>query len=368
MASSAQSIPTDPVSVRLQQLQQLQTESSPALNGLFPSYRWHPWGYRREDYSAYFTAIILQSLLQLEFVLTDQEKELLENIRHKACEGSSPFRNSHGLDRYNFWGTRPARHFPNGKFFRHIARLRPPDDADDSVMIYQMQKRPAEEARWLKIHIDEYSNGGKGWVSNCPEEYRDLRAWCTFFCRDMPLGFDACVIINILFFNRLYDFQVNLKEQESIRFLVQMLKNKDHLRRPQEVAPYYPETATIFVHLARLMASFRIDALEEFRNRLLKEAETMLQHPLRKTERLLMEIAWLHLTRSTPPLFRGSDRPEPYAFFVLPLTQEYEGGFAWWLAKRRISHLRFACPAHELALQLEKDLLLRLTKAGPGNQ
>jgi hypothetical protein len=365
LAYPVQPLHSDSVSFQWQQLQHLQDQAFPELKGLFPSYRWHPWGYRREDYSAYFTAIILQSLLQLEFVLTDQEKELLENIRLKACEGTSPFRNSHGLDRYNFWGTKPAKHFPNGIIFRHISRLRPPDDADDSVMIYQMQKRPEEQAYWLKKHIDEYANGGKGWVSNCPEEYRELRAWCTFFCRDMPLGFDACVITNILFFNRLYDFEASLKEQESIRFLVQMLKNKDHLRRPKEVAPYYPETATIFVHLARLMASFRIDALEEFRGRLVKEAEKILQNPLRKTERLLMEITWLHLTRSTPPLFLGTDSREPFTYFVLPLTQEYEGGFARWLARKRISHIRFACPAHELALQLEKELLMRLTKAGP---
>lgn len=322
-------------------------------------------GYRRQDHSAYFTAIIFQGLLCIRHLMEDDEKDLLEKMRMKACEGLSPFRNSHGLERYNFWGTNPAGHFPNGKLFRHIARLRPPDDADDSVMIYQLQKRPAEEALWLKNHIDEYANGSRAWVSNCPEEYRELRAWCTFFCRDMPLGFDACVISNILFFNRLYDFEVNFKEQDSMHYLSLMLSNKDHLLRPQEVAPYYPETATILFHLARLLAFFQPEGLENRRKQVVRDVEKMLKKPLRKVERLLLEIAWLHLTATIPPVYTGRDRQDPFAFFVLPLTQEYEGGFLRWLARRRLSHIRFACPAHEVALQLEKEILLRaIQKSG----
>jgi hypothetical protein len=344
---------------RWQQLSRIQEEARPELNGLFPSQRWHPWGYRRSDHSAYFTAIIIQGLLQLEDRMEEEEKAQLEFIRQKACPGLAPFRNSHGLDRYNFWGTNPAAHFPNGKLFRHIPRLRPPDDADDSVMIYQIQKRPAEEALWLKNHIDEYANGNRFWVSNCPEEYRDFRAWCTFFCRDMPPGFDACVISNILFFNRIYKFEPNFKEQDSIRYLNLMLQKKDHLLRPEEVAPYYPETATILFHLARLLAICPPAGMENRRKQLMKEMEQMLGKPLRKMERLLLEIAWLHLDSSRPPVFKGRDRDAPFAFFVLPLTLEYENSLLRWLARRRISHIRFSCPAHEIALELERSILLR---------
>ena len=340
-------------------LSRIQEDAAPELNGLFPSERWHPWGYRRNDKSAYFTAIIFQGLLNLEEKMFPEEKALLEKMRTKAFGGLSPFRNSHGLDRYNFWGTRPPGHFPNGRLFRHIARLRPPDDADDSVMIYQLQKRPREEAFWLKNHIDEYANGSRVWVSNCPEEYRELRAWCTFFCRDMPPGFDACVISNILFFNRLYNFEINFREKDSINYLRLMLNNKDHFNRPEEVAPYYPETATILFHLSRLLAFFQPEGLEGCRRQIIRDVEKMLLKPLRKMERLLLEIAWLHLTGSAPPLFRGIDRKDSFAFFVLPLTQEYEGSLLRWFARRRISHIRFSCRAHEIALELERGILMR---------
>jgi len=241
--------------------------------------------------------------------------------------------------------------------------LRPPDDTDDSVMIYQIQKRNREDAFWLKNHIDEYANGSRGWVTNCPEEYRELRAWCTFFCKDMPLGFDACVVSNILYFNRFYEFDVNFREQDSVRFLQIMLENRDHLRRPQEVAPYYPESATILFHLARLLSRFPVAGLMEKKRQMEREVEKLLNSPLRKTERILLEIAWIRLSSSVPPQFSGKDKKEPFAFFVLPLTQEYEGGFLRWLARKRITHIRFGCEAHEIALELERQILLRRLQA-----
>lgn len=341
------------------ELIRMQEDALPDLKGLFPSFRHHPWGYFRADRSAYFTAAILQSLLSLEPVLLPEEKSYLEGLRLRACDGLGPFRNSRGLDRYNFWGTKPAGHFPNGFLLRHFPHLRPPDDADDSVMIYQMQKRNPDQALWLKNHIDDYASGSRGWVSNCPEEYRELRAWCTFFCEKMPLGFDACVISNILFFNRIYGFEVNFREQDSVRFLRIMLENRDHLKRPQEVAPYYPEPATILYHVSKLISTFPMEGISDKKRQLEREIEKMLRSPLRKTERILLEISWMRLNLSRPPRFSGKDRNEPYAFFVLPLTQEYDGGFLRWLARKRITHIRFGCPAHEMALLLEREILSR---------
>jgi len=103
-------------------LSRIQEDAFPELMGLFPSTRWHPWVYQRADYSAYFTATILQGLMGLEADLMPEEKNQLEQMRIRACEGLAPFRNSHGLDRFNFWGTNPAKHFPNGYILRHFPK------------------------------------------------------------------------------------------------------------------------------------------------------------------------------------------------------------------------------------------------------
>jgi hypothetical protein len=342
-----------------EQLESLQLSSMDRLSGLFPSFRWHPWGYRREDHSAYFTATLMHSLLRLENFLQPEEARRLEAIRQRACAGLEPFQNKQGLPRYNFWKTNPPGHFPNGRWFNRIESLRPPDDADDSVMIYQLQKRSNEEAIWLKEHIDSYANGSRKWVMNAEPDYKNLRAYSTFFAKDMPLGFDACVIANILYFNRLYGFEENFKEQDSVAYLVKMLRRKDHIRKPGRVSPYYPETTTILYHLAKLMSRFSIPALNERVWHVESDLEEYLKKPLGATERLMVESAWMWLSRKLPPEGQPENARKPFAFFVLPLSLEYPGKFAGWLAEKPFSHIRFGCPALELAMRLENRILRR---------
>jgi hypothetical protein len=342
-----------------QALVSIQETAFDRLAGLFPSTRWHPWGYRREDNSAYFTATLYQNLARLIPDLTPSEQIILEQIREKACLGLAPFRNKQGLERYNFWKTNPSGHFPNGRFLNARENLRPPDDVDDSVMIYLLQNRSEPDARWLKDHIDSYANGSRKWVMNVPSAYKNLRAYCTFFSRDMPLGFDACVITNVLYFNRFYGFETNFKEVDSVEYLIQMFRRKDHVRKPYRVSPYYPETTTILYHLARLMSQFPIPALQEREWQVVSDLEETLAKPLGLIERQMTENAWMWMTNTLPPPPGPVLEKKPFVYFVLPLTLEYPGIMANWLAQKRFSHIRFSCPALEIAIELENQILRR---------
>ncbi len=346
----------------LKQLQSEQTESYDRLKGLFPSSRSHPWGYRREDYSAYFTSTLLHSLMRLEPFLNPDESTILESIRIKACDGVAPFQNKQGLARYNFWQTNPGRHFPNGKLFGRWDRFRPPDDVDDSVMIYQMQKRNQSESLWLKNHIDDYANGSRKWINNTPPLYRNLRAYCTFFSKDMPLGFDACVITNVLYFNRLHGFDENFKFSDSVEYLLLMLRQKDHIHQPEKVSPYYPHTSIILYHLAKLMSSYSFPELELRKHHLRQDILDLLARPLHPVEQTMVENAWMWLTQDLPPKTHSVHKPGTFYFFVLPLTVEYENAFAQWLAHKRWSHIRFHCEALETAFEIENKVLRRHLK------
>lgn len=340
----------------LQKLRQIQIEAYPEMHGLFPSERSHPWGYFRKDYSAYFTATMLHSLMGLQSWLTSEESIVLEEIRQTACEGVSPFQNKQGLARYNFWQTNPGRHFPNGKLLGRWDHFRPPDDADDSVMIYLMQKRPLEEARWLSLHIDSYANGSRKWIQNTPQAYRKLRAYCTFFSKDMPLGFDACVIANILYFNCFYGFPETPQFQDSVRYLVQMLQREDHWKIPEKVAPYYPHTSIILFHLVRLVSRFEVSESNWMKERIKQDLARLLSGPLQAVERVMAENAWISLT-GTPPTAKGENLLGRFYFFVLPLTLEYEGWLPQFLAHNRLSHIRFHCEALELSLVCQNQVL-----------
>lgn len=351
--------PIQSIDEGLQMLQFIQKEAFSELNGLFPSWRTHPFGYERRDNSAYFSATLLHSLIGLKNLLTPYERELLEEIRQLACRGVNPFQNKQGLQRYNFWKTNPGDHFPNGKLLGRWDYFRPPDDVDDSVMIYQMQKRGVDEAQWLRNHMDEYANGEKNWVKNCPPVYKNLQAYCTFFCLDMPLGFDACVISNLLYFNRFYQLKTTKADSESMEYLRIMLEKKDHIVRPEEVAPYYPKTSIILYHLAKLIAAFNPPELLPFVWEIRTQLQNLLPMSKPKAEQQLLENSWMLLFSENPPKFHWEDSGKQFYFFVLPLSLEFDGKVAKWLATKPWTHLRFHCQAQELAFEIENLVLKR---------
>lgn len=320
------------------------------------------WGYEREDDSGYFTATLLESLLRLEHRLEADEKEVLEAIRQRACLGFPPFQNKQGLPRYNFWKTNPGRHFPNGYLLGRWDRFRPPDDVDDSVMYYLVQKRSPEEAAWLMAHIDSYANGKRKWVRDVDPEYARLGAWCTFFCKDMPLGFDACVLANVLYFQQRFELPETEASRASRQYLETMLKQRDHLLRPRHVAPYYPHTSIILYHLARLLEFYPIPELEVFRADLLRDTADCLHQSLLPAERNMLEATWLALGGKPDDLPQGARKEGRFAFFVLPMTLEYEGTWAKTLARQPWTHIRFHCPALELGFALEVAIRKRAGK------
>lgn len=343
----------------LKTLQSIQEKAFPRLSGLFPSARSMSWGYKREDDSGYFTATLLESLLRLEHRLLPEEKSVLESIRSRACEGFPPFQNKQGLPRYNFWKTNPGRHFPNGYLLGRWDRFRPPDDVDDSVMYYLVQKRSREEAIWLMEHIDSYANGKRKWVRDVDPEYAKLGAWCTFFCKDMPLGFDACVLANVLYFQHRYQLPETEASRASRQYLEHMLRQRDHVFRPRHVAPYYPHTSIILYHLSRLLEFYPLPELATFRADLLHDTAACLHQPLLKAERNMLEATWLALGGRCEEIPQGPEKQGRFAFFVLPMTLEYNGTWAKALARQSWTHIRFHCPSLELGFALEKAIRIR---------
>lgn len=300
--------------------------------------------------------------MRLDPFLGESEKVILEEIRKTACKGVAPYQNKQGLARFNFWETNPGRHFPNGMLLGRWDYFRPPDDVDDSVMIYQMQNRNRDEAFWLKQHIDSYANGSRKWIRNTPEPYLKLRAFSTFFSWDMPLGFDACVISNVLYFNMHFGFEKTPQDVDSMKYLTQMLERGDHIEMPEKVAAYYPHPSIIYYHLVKLMERFDPVELQPFKNQLVEEMAELLETELIAEERIMLENAWMWLTRQLPLEPKRKSKKGTFYFFVLPLTLEYEGWLPQWMAHQRWSHLRFECKALEMAFGVENAVLRRLLK------
>ncbi len=336
----------------------LQAVDNPAYpNGLFPSIRWHPFGYNRLDNSAYFSAGLLFNLLRLKPLLTPSQIEKVEQHIDALRPVFDLYQNKAGRNTYNFWQTKPPGHFSNGRLLGCWEYFRPPDDADDSVMIYQVLNKPPTDWKWLLAFMDEHANGKKRQVKHFPSKYTSLKAWTTFFVRDMPPGFDACVISNLVGFALQSGFPLSVHALEGIRFLELVFESDDWSRHPNVVAPYYPFPFVIAYHASRLVHDFPANQHLQTLRQVLTE-KLSVSAPQTGFQAVLQFVACRNvvLPASFPTgLFAQQLVKSP--FFVLPLSQEFHGLWAKWLARQRITHLRFSCPAFNLTLALEAKLL-----------
>jgi len=326
-------------------------------DGLFPSQRWHSFGYSRDDNSAYFSAGILFNLLRVQQMLPLKQ---VQKVTHQI-EDLAPifdlYQNKTGRDTYNFWQTKPPGHFSNGRLLGKWEFFRPPDDADDSVMIYSVLNKPIEKRRWLLSFIDAHANGVNKRVRHMPKPYSEFKAWTTFFVRDMPAGFDVSVMSNLLGFAFETGLPLSSYAYESIQFLEHVVKSGDWIKRPELISPYYPFPFVIAYHLSRLISDYP-------KRTEMDELKKALQIALSKVSNqqgfsaLLQFIANknCHLSAQFPQSLNVREI-EKAPFFVLPLSLEFHGAWAKWLARKKMTHLRFSCPAYNLTLALEASLL-----------
>ncbi|MBL4587090.1 MAG: hypothetical protein JKX84_08565, partial [Flavobacteriales bacterium] len=118
----------------LTELQKLQSVGNSIYpKGVFSSQRYHPFlPYKREDDNLFFTASVVHILQGIASKLTSDEAKIADEIIAPAKQSFSLFKNKDGLDTFNFWQTKPSRHFPNGRFMHRFKHFQIPDDVDDT--------------------------------------------------------------------------------------------------------------------------------------------------------------------------------------------------------------------------------------------
>src|SRR5436190_1111061 len=90
-------------------------------SGLFPSVRRNATlRYQRADTNIFFTASTVFVLQNLRPQVADDTKAMIDRIQERAENAYELFRNKDGLTTYNFWPTRPSKHFPNGYLFHRF--------------------------------------------------------------------------------------------------------------------------------------------------------------------------------------------------------------------------------------------------------
>lgn len=327
-------------------------------DGLLPAIRHNPYwpGYRRRDDNVFFTAITVFTLQQhVRPQVSADLQQQIDRITDRARLAYPAFQNKDGLATYNFWPTRPSRHFPNGWLFHRFAHFRIPDDIDDTAMVYLTNQPGQKNLNWLKTKLVQHANGSQRFIKNTFPEYRNLRAYSTWFGKNMPVDFDVCALSNLLYCIFRYKLPLNQHDHDSLALLRGVVESGQYTSEPFRCAPHYARTSLIIYHIARLIADFNPAALEPIRPRLIADAERELTRTTNRTEKILLITSLLRLGHNPPEIeLAGIEQDfEGLHFFIAGLLTAYEQPLLRRLAGQSFVQLRWQCEAHSWALVAE---------------
>lgn len=340
----------------IQRIASLQTDL-----GLFPSVRSNPaLFYRRADTNVFFTAITVFTLQQLRPAVSPASQQLIDQIRARAVAAYPLFRNKDGLNTYNFWPTRPSQHFSNGYLFRHFDHFRIPDDIDDTAMVYLTANPTPDDLNWLKAKLPQHANLTTRQIRTASEQYRHLRAYSTWFGKNMGIDFDACALSNLLYCVYQYKLPLDQHDVDSLTYLRLIVESGHYKKQPFQCAPHYARTSLIIYHLARLIAAFDPSELTSIRARLLDDAHQLFVEASNRMERLILGTSMIRLGATAPPvdLVLIERDFDAFRFFIAGLLTAYEHPVLQRFAHQPLVQMRWQCEAHNWALVAEYGTLV----------
>ena len=343
--------------------------------GIFESYRSNKfWRYHRPDTNVFFTAITVFTLNNIKEKLSPESQKLVEQITDKAVKSYDLFKNKDGLNTYNFFQTNPSQHFPHGNILHRFNYFKIPDDIDDTAMIYLTKPHTQEEAKWLKNKLIQHSNGYQKTIKNTFPEYQNLKAYSTWFGKNMYIEFDACALSNMIYCLLDYGLELDEHGQDSVKYIQQVIISNQYIDQPFRVAHQYARTPLIMYHVMRLMNKFHIPELEVCREKLTNDILYYLKKKdLEFMDRILLEIAGRVVCEDTDNGMEISLEPKininvveiqnlnnvnkTHPFFIAGFLTAYENPLLYKLASSPLFHIQWTCEAHCLALLAERMVI-----------
>ncbi len=328
--------------------------------GSFPGERFNRyWLYRRADDNLFFTALVVFTLGQLAEDFPPERRARYEALRAGALEAYPLYRHPSGRPTYNFWRTRPSRHFPNGLLLGRLDHFRIADDIDDTALVHLTRPFSAAEKRRLRDELLARANGKGRSVRNGLPGLLRLPTFTTWFGQAMYYEQDACALSNLMLWTRREAFAPAPADLATDEFLRRVLWEGHAERSPFRAAHHYPETHLVLYHLSRHFAAAGPQAEAE-RQHLRQRLWQRWRDQPPGMERLLLANALMRLGQPAPlePL---ALRDEPdfghFYFFVAGMLTAIERPWVYRLARHPFFHIRFANRAYFLTLCVEHLLL-----------
>jgi hypothetical protein len=351
-----------PLQTFLEQIERLQSNGDQHFpEGIFPAYRANPLiGYRRPDTTIFFSAIICFTLRSIGQEADGEAQITINRICDAVKQNYPDFRNKDGLKTYNFWKTRPSRHFPNGYLFHRYEHFRIPDDVDDTSFIYLTTEPSGEELQWLKNKLPLHANGAKQTVRNTFAEYKSLKAYSTWFGKKMYVEFDACVLSNLMYCILNYGLETNIHDEDSLVYIRSVIETDRYITAPFRCAHQYPRTPLIIYHVARLIATFDPPMLRPVREKLIKDAARILTMTENAMDQVILSTSLMKLGVKTERIaveHFSKDDFKGFYFFIAGLLTAYENPLLYRIAVSPLFHMHWLCEAHCWTLLAEYEVI-----------
>jgi hypothetical protein len=369
--SAEASIDTAWISFLLNRIAEQQVkEDAFFIRGSFPAYtdKFHK-GYseRIKDNNTSF-CIVLNTLQSVRYKLTSHQRVMLDSIQFRAKYVFEKFENKKGRGTYNFWRQDTVAKFPYNWWIPFFIgnKWMVPDDFDDTVWCLTALNTDSLHAANIHAVMQNFSNYPAKKVVGCPQEYKSIGAYSTWFGKDFPVFYDICVAANTLMFVQRYHLQWTKADSATLQLLVKAVQSKDYINKYKDLSPYYENKAVIIYHLAKLISAKPISELDNYKQQIAKEALSIFGKSENVLEQMiicssLQKLGYTSPTIQLPEKEKLVEMIEhnDLAFFTGDMLGYFEGSIKKILAfllKKALFYNQY-CPTYNDALMLEYFLL-----------
>jgi hypothetical protein len=335
--------------------------------GTFPSYRecgGTPHNFQ-PDNNIFYTTVAAFTLQNMLPHLSDTDKTIAEGIISTIQKAYPYYRNKHGYPYYGFWATNDPI-MPHTYYFKYLKQVfGQGEDADDTVMILMTDSSSDKDVTDLKKRLEDVANlsSPKRKIISTYNKYKNIPAYSTYLGSRTTPDFDFAVQCNILYF--VLDKHLPFVKQDSatLHLVTEMVRNREYMKAPVYLSPYYVRSSILIYHVVRLMSAFKIPELEVYQQQLINDAQKEFDASTNVMDKILLSTSLIKLGAQPqlPPFttinqFENSNQQQ-FIFFQARAAYSYPSPFKQIFLHWSYINYYFYCPAYYKILWLENLVL-----------
>ncbi len=326
--------------------------------GLFPSFRKHPILKKNiPDDNIFFSASIVYILNTLTPYLSDEEKDIVTQIHADLKPNFKYYSDNPDRNSFNFWKKEPYKHFPNGSTFSKLHKFILPDDIDTTSLIQLTIPSAQSVAFKTKDSISDHANLVTHQIKNGHRSLRTHKAYSTWFGKNMPIEFDICVLSNLFLWIHKHQFNLNKNDLDSLKLIEVSILDSLYFKSSYKSAPEYPQISIIFYHIARMISTTQY--LVNCKEKLISDIKYIYSKTNDPFQLMILSSSLYKLDHScaiNKTTYLSPDTINHW-WFTAGLLSTCSSPLIQSIASSPLFHYRFYCPAFNLALYLENELL-----------